>query len=324
MAIFNNLNDKSMVDYTLDFSLNEIDKDIRLLTNDKNNCIKYLNNIIKTYENLSGIKQLEKSINDVNNFEKKINQKINEIKRYKLKYNIDQNSNEFSYMFKTISRIMIAIDLYKLILHAGIHTHNKKGDLIMFNKELYHEYEQLIYKSETVSEFKDLIITSPDFDLNYNIWHMIININKIINNQIINLNMTFDHVNKEKELIEKRKEIIAKIEDNPNKTSKLNDYSYAKVQEYINQYAKDLPVADITDELSLFKMIDHVEQTHLINKESAITKSNNFPDIELPLEEEQKIIEDKYIQEKFNHRPITVDEIYLFFNDFDKYLKTII
>jgi hypothetical protein len=324
IAIFNNIGDTSIVDYTSDYSLKEIDKDIRLLSNDKNNCIKYLNNIIKTYESLSGIKQLEKSINDVNNFEKKINQKINEIKSYKIKYNIDQNSIEFNYMFKTVSRIMISIDLYKVILHAGIHTHNKKGDLIMFNKELYHEYEQLLNKSEIITEFKNLLVTSPEFDLNYNIWHMIININKIINNQIFNFNITLDHVNKEKELMEKKKEIIAKIEDNPNKTSKLTDYTYAKVQEYINEYSNDLPIGDITDELSLFKMIDNVEQKHIINKERSITKSNNFPDIELSQEEKDKIIEDEYIQENFNHRPITIDEIYLFFNDFDKYLKTII
>jgi DNA repair exonuclease SbcCD ATPase subunit len=308
-------------------SLNKINNEIHELLNDKKKVISSLDKIINAIHHVSSKKILEETIHTVNIHDKHINEKIHEIRKYKAKYNFDHNSDEFMFMFKTINRINIAIDLYKIILHAGIHArskyHNTDNELQEFHKELIHGYQQLLTKSDMVNDFKSYLVVSSMGDLNYNIWHMIININKVINNQIYNFKITLKSVKKEKELLEKKKEIIAKIDENPNIFKKDSQNPiYIEIHDFINKFTDDgLITNNINDEIVIFEKINNAEKSHVTIKNKHISITNEFPSkkIENKIEDNPESTSSLSIENEI----VNIDDIYKLANNLHEYVETI-
>jgi chromosome segregation ATPase len=303
--------------------IDKFDTKMNILLSNKNNCLSYINNIINAYEYVFTSKSLESIRQIVDNFDQEINKKVFNIKKIKLKYGIDQHSQEFQYIFTTINRINIAIDLYKIILHAALHAKNDKN---LFKKELSHGYDNLLTKTNMLEDFNKYILYDDTSTLNYNVWHMIVNMNILINNQIVNYNFTRKSVERENELLERKKEIIAEIEENPNRLDLSNDQKnsniYKNVEQFIRSYSKNLPISNIKDELSIFDNIEKIENKHKNIKKQYINRTNNFPTLNEPNELSESN-QSQLQSTEFIDKQYKIDDINNLKNDIEKYILTI-
>jgi len=303
--------------------IDKFDTKMNILLSNKNNCLSHINNIIDTYEYVFTSKSLKSIKQTVDNFDQEINKKVFNIKKIKLKYGIDQHSQEFKYIFTTINRINIAIDLYKIILHAALQANNNKN---LFKKELNHGYDDLLTKTNMLEDFNKYILYDDTATLNYNVWHMIVNINILINNQIVNYDFTRKSFDRENELLERKKEIIAEIEENPNRLDlskdQKNNNIYKNVEQFIRSYSKNLPVPNIKDELSVFDNIDKIENKHNGIKKQYINRTNNFPTLSEPKELSESN-QSQLQSTEFKDKQYKIDDIYNLKNDIEKYILPI-
>jgi hypothetical protein len=320
-------------------SLNNL-PEINILINNLLSKVKIVINIldltIKGYEYISGNKIIDDYIVNIDKFDIEINTLINETKNYKLKYDIDINSIEFKYIYTTINRINIAIDLYKHILHSAIHA-RKKGEqqMIEFKHELNQGYQRFLQKSKMVEEFKEYLTIIDGYDLNYNVWHIIIKIDKIIENQIRNYNYTTKSIIKAKEILEKKKEIIAEIHENPIKQNEekfkdfLKDEKYKELYDKIDKFIKEftnieLSNNNIKDELTIFENINKIEDDHNNVKEYYINKTYKLPDH--ITSDEEKLDDKDSLNIDFDKKHdshIKIIDILNLSSNIEKYIKTI-